>query len=88
MVNGYAMVVYHGDVLLRLPVKATSLCPASPCPPTSKLSLQAIRDLLRLTVCGEQAIPTAVGEAPVAYHVGDDVEAASGSLSRTTGDKP
>src|SRR5215217_4602189 len=70
VVNGYAVVVHHGDVMLRLPVGVTSLSPASPCPPTSKLSLQAIRDLLRLAVRGEPAIPTAIGTAPVAHHVG------------------
>jgi hypothetical protein len=86
--NGYAVVVHHGDTTLRVLVRATSLCPASPCPPPSKLSLQAIRDLLRLTVRGEQAIPTAFGEAPVAHHVGDDAEAASRSLPRTTGGEP
>jgi len=88
VMNGYAVVVHHGDISLRVPVKATSLCPASPCPPTSKLSLQAIRDLLRLTIHGEQAIPTALGEAPVAHHVGDDAEAASVSVPRTTGGEP
>ena len=79
--NGYAVVVHHGDTSLRVPVRATSLCPASPCPPTSKLSLQAIRDLLRLTTHGEQAIPTALGEALVAHHVGDDAAAASRSFT-------
>src|SRR5690348_784033 len=53
VMNGYAVVVHHGDISLRVPVRATSLCPASPCPSTSKLSLQAIRDLLRLTIHGE-----------------------------------
>jgi hypothetical protein len=87
-VNGYAVVVHHGGVMLRLPIRATSLCPASPCPPTSKLSLQAIRDLLRLTGRGEQAIPTAIGEAPVAHHVGDDAKTASRSSQRATGGEP
>jgi hypothetical protein len=88
VMNGYAEVVHHGDITLRVPVRATSLCPASPCPPTSKLSLQAIRDLLCLTGRGEPAISPALGEAPVAHHVGDDAEAASRSLPRTTAGEP
>jgi hypothetical protein len=88
VVNGHAVVVYRGDVVLRLPIRATSLCPASPCPPASKLSLQAIRDLVRLAVPGERTIPTAVGEAPVAHQVGEDADAASLTSRRATGGEP
>src|SRR3982751_1157239 len=41
--GGHAFVVYRGDVLLKLPIEATSLSPAPP-PVSSKLSLGAIRD--------------------------------------------
>src|SRR3954469_14927307 len=45
--GGHALVVYRGDVLLNLRIGATSLSPAPP-PASSKLSLGAIRDLIRL----------------------------------------
>src|SRR5215212_12101461 len=50
--GGHALVVYRGDVRLKLPIGATSLAPAPPpgalSPASSKLSLGAIRDLIRL----------------------------------------
>src|SRR4051794_22603454 len=50
--GGHALVVYRGDVRLKLPIGATSLSPAPPpgalLPASSKLSLGAIRDLIRL----------------------------------------
>jgi hypothetical protein len=46
--TGYAYVDNHGHAVLRLPIVATSLHPAPSGLPTSKLSLDAIRDLVRL----------------------------------------
>jgi hypothetical protein len=71
VVNGQAVVVYRGDVVLRLPIRATSLYPEPPRLPTSKLSLQAIRDLVRLAVPGGRASPAAIGETPAAEQAGD-----------------
>src|SRR3954465_34367 len=47
VVNGQAVVVYRGDVVLRVPIRATSLDLGTPPLPTGKLSLAAIRDLVR-----------------------------------------
>jgi hypothetical protein len=46
--DGQALVVYRDDVLLRIAARATSLHPPLPCLPVSKLSIDAIRDLVRL----------------------------------------
>ena len=46
--TGHAYVDDHGRAVLRIPIRATSLHPAVPDLPTSKLSLEAIRDLVRL----------------------------------------
>jgi hypothetical protein len=70
-VNGHAVVVYRGDTLLRVPVSATDLRPASPRQPTSKLSLQAIRDLVRLAASGARVIPAETVEPPAVVQVGD-----------------
>ena len=46
--TGHAYVDDHGRAVLRIPIKVTSLRPAVPDLPTSKLSLEAIRELVRL----------------------------------------
>jgi len=46
--TGHAYVDDHGRAVLRIPIRATSLRPAVPDLPTSKLSLEAIRELVRL----------------------------------------
>jgi hypothetical protein len=57
--NGYVRVAHHGDTVLRLPVAATNLHPL-PCDVArSKLTLEAIQDLLRLAAEGEHACPSA-----------------------------
>jgi hypothetical protein len=88
VVNGQAVVVYRGDVVLRLPIRATSLYPESPRPPASKLSFQAIRDLVRLAVPGERTSPVAIDEAPAAEQIGDAADAAPVSSHRAAGDAP
>ena len=70
VVNGHAVVVYRGDTLLRVPVSATDLSPASPRQPASKLSLQAIRDLVRLAAPGSCAVPAEVVDIPAVVQVG------------------
>ena len=69
--NGHAVVVYRGDTLLRVPVSATDLRPASPHQPTSKLSLQAIRDLVRLAAPGSCVMPAETADLPAVVQVGD-----------------
>jgi hypothetical protein len=54
-----AQVAYHGDIVLKIPVEATSLRPAAPGMPTSKLALHAIRELVRVAARGEPADPGA-----------------------------
>ena len=52
-------VAYHGDATLRLPVVATSLHP-QPCGLAgTKLTLEAVRELLRLAAEGEHVCPSA-----------------------------
>jgi len=63
--------VYRGDTLVRVPVSATDLYPDLPRPPTSKLSLQAIRDLVRLVASGERPTPAEIVEPPAVEQVGD-----------------
>src|SRR3954452_15697489 len=46
--TGHAYVDDHGRAVLRIPIKVTSLRLAVPDLPTSKLSLEAIRELVRL----------------------------------------
>jgi hypothetical protein len=46
--TGYAYVDDHSRAVLRIPIKVTSLRPAVLDLPTSKLSLEAIRELVRL----------------------------------------
>ena len=43
-----ALVAYQGDIMLRIPIEATSLWPAVPSRPASKLTLHAIQELVRL----------------------------------------
>ena len=86
--GGHALVVHCGDVVLKVPIRATSLCPTSPRPPSSKLSLTAIRDLVRLALPGARTSRTATVEAPAVERVGDDAEAAPVTSPRTTGGEP
>jgi hypothetical protein len=87
-VNGQAVVVYRGDVVLRVPIRATSLDPDTPPLPTSKLSLAAIRDLVRLAVSGERTDLGAIGQTSAAAQVGDAADAASLASQRAAGDTP
>ena len=43
-----AQVAYRGDIMLKIPIEATSLRPAAPSMPVSKLTLPAIQELVRL----------------------------------------
>jgi hypothetical protein len=86
--NGQAVVVYRGDIVLRLPIRATNLCPESPRLPASKLSFQAIRDLIRLAAPGERTSPVAIGENPAVEPVEDAADAAPVSSHRAAGDAP
>src|SRR3954465_12389691 len=54
-----AQVAYRGDIVLKIPVEATSLRPAAPGMPASKLTLHAIRELVRVAARGEPADPGA-----------------------------
>jgi hypothetical protein len=61
-----AQVAYRGDIVLKIPVEATSLRPAAPSMrpaapsmPASKLALHAIRELVRVAARGEPADPGA-----------------------------
>jgi hypothetical protein len=58
-----AQVAYRGDIVLRIPIEATSLRPAAPGMPASKLALHAIRELVRLAARGEPADPGAPDRA-------------------------
>jgi hypothetical protein len=84
-VSGHALVVYRGDVLLRLPIRATSLCPASPRPPSSKLSLGAIRDLVCLASREGRTGRLPTVEAPAAEWAEDSAEPAPATSPRATG---
>lgn len=86
--GGHALVVYRGDVVLKLPIRATSLCPASPRPPSSKLSLAAIRDLVRLALPEARASRAATVEAPTVERVENDAEVAPVSSPCVTGGEP
>jgi hypothetical protein len=46
--SGQVTVAYRGDILLKIPVMATSLDPTSPCLTTSKLSADSVRELVRV----------------------------------------
>ena len=86
--GGHALVVYRGDVVLKLPIRATSLCPASPRLPSSKLSLAAIRDLVRLALPRARTSRAATVEAPTVERVEDDAQAAPATSPRMTGGEP
>jgi hypothetical protein len=45
---GQVTVVYRDNVLLKIPVVATSLYPGSPRLPSSKLSADSVRELVRV----------------------------------------
>jgi hypothetical protein len=87
-VNGHALVVYRDDVVLRLPIRATSLYPASPRPPSSKLSLAAIRELVRLALSGGPTGGAAFAETPPVERVEGNAEVASPTSPLTTGGEP
>jgi hypothetical protein len=60
-----ARVAYSATVVLKIPVAATNLHPAPPALPRSKLSLDGIRDLLRLTARdGGTGQPVCTGPQP------------------------
>src|SRR5215210_6653453 len=85
--GGHALVVYRGDVLLKLPIGATSLSPAPP-PVSSKLSLCAIRDLIRLASQATQTRRSASGEDPGAERPEGDTEPVSATSRRSPGEEP
>jgi hypothetical protein len=86
--NGHAVVVYRGDTLLHVPVSATDLHPALLRQPTSKLSLQAMRDLVRLAAPGARSIPAETVEAPTAVQVGDGAGVAPPASPFARGGEP
>jgi hypothetical protein len=88
VVNGHAVVVYRGDTLLRVPVSATDLRPASPRHPTSKLSLQAIRDLVRLAAPGSCVIPAETVDLPAVVQIGDAAGVAPPASPLARGGEP
>ena len=66
--GSHVRVAYGDDAVLRIPVTATNLNPASCHQPVTKLTLEAIRDLIRLATEGESpcpSSPTASGPASV-----------------------
>lgn len=88
VVSGHALVVYRDDILLKLPIGATSLCPTSPHAPSSKLSLVAIRDLLRLAWPEGRTRRAVVDEAPSVTWTEDAAAAMPVTSPRTTGGEP
>jgi hypothetical protein len=86
-VNGHAHVVHCGDVLLKLPIRTTSLSAALPCLPVSKLSSVAIRDLIHLSLRGQANRP-AIIESPIAEPVENDAGSASLTSHRGTAGEP
>lgn len=86
-VNGHAHVVYRGDIVLKLPIRATSLSAASPCLPVSKLSAAAIRDLIHLSLRGQANRP-AIIESSAAGPVENDAEPVSLTSHRGPGGEP
>jgi len=85
--GGHALVVYRGDIRLKLPIGATSLSPAPP-PVSSKLSLGAIRDLIRLASQVAQTQQSAFGEDPGAERPERDTEPGSAAARRSPGGEP
>jgi hypothetical protein len=90
--GGHALVVYRGDILLKLPIGATSLSPAplpgALLPASSKLSLGAIRDLIRLASQLTQTRRSASGEDPDAERPEGDTEPGSAAARRSPGGEP
>ena len=90
--GGHALVVYRGDILLKLPIGATSLAPAPPLgalpPASSKLSLGAIRDLIRLASQVTQTWRSASGEDPGAERTEGDTEPISETSRGSPGGEP
>ncbi|EIM24358.1 hypothetical protein MicloDRAFT_00070110 [Microvirga lotononidis] len=67
-IGSHVRVAYGDDAVLRIPVAATNLSPPSCRQPVTKLTLEAIRDLIRLATEGETpcpSSPTASGSASV-----------------------
>ncbi len=50
--------VAYGDAVLRIPIAATDLSPPSGRQPVTKLTREAIRDLIRLVTEGESPCPS------------------------------
>ena len=62
-----AQVAYQGDIMLKIPIEATSLRPAAPSIPVGKLTLRAIQELIRLATRDEPPDPgrlTTLGPKP------------------------
>ena len=66
--GGHALVAHQGRVLLRLPLAATNLAPRPPDGVPSKLTAEAVAELIALTEDGGVAAcssdPDASGDAP------------------------
>ena len=66
--GGHALVAHQGRVLLRLPLAATNLAPRPPDGVLSKLTAEAVAELIALTEDGGVAAcssdPDASGDAP------------------------
>src|SRR3954452_10240898 len=85
--GGHALVVYRGDIRLKLPIEATSLSPAPP-PVSSKLSLGAIRDLIHLASQVAQTQQSAFGEDLGAERPESDTEPVLATSRRSPGGEP
>ena len=87
-ITGHAVVVHRGDVLLKLSIRATSLCAAPPRLPSSKLSLPAIRDLVRLGCPAGRASSALILETSPIAPLGDGAEAQQLTSRRESGGEP
>src|SRR3954453_20593544 len=85
--GGHALVVYRGDIRLKLPIEATSLSPAPP-PVSSKLSLGAIRDLIRLASQVTETGRSAAGEEPGGERPEADTKPGLPASGRSLGGEP
>ncbi|WP_424140484.1 hypothetical protein [Roseomonas chloroacetimidivorans] len=86
--GGHAYVVFRGDVLLKVPLGATNLVPTLPRPPSSKLSLEAVRELVRLARQGGRAEQSAMGGTSAVEWVEGGPVPAPGSARRAMGGEP